>query len=469
MTLSVVDAAREEPDAIALRHAGASVSWAERAARALGAVAWLRARGIGGGRAEPSAPVALTAEATPAFVAWLDALLLLGVPALLVHPRLVEAERAALLARARPSLVVASDVEPPPAVRTPHDVPRALSPELPALIVTTSGSTGEPRGVVLSRRAIEASASASAAHLGWEADDRWLLAMPPAHVGGVSVLIRCLTGRRTAVLAPPAGGPRLPPAALARLLEDERITLASLVPSQLRLLLELEPRWAPVRALRAVLLGGAAAPPALLADARARGVPVLTTYGLTEAASQVTTERPGEAPLGPRGAGVPLPGVELRVVGGRILVRGPTLLSGHWPPDAASPLDGDGWLDTGDLGHLDAGGALHVTGRASERIVSGGENIHPAEVERALLEHHAVEEACAVGVPDEAWGERVVAVVTLRAGRQAAPEELCAFAATRLAGYKRPRRVIVTAALPRTTTGKVHRAAVRSALAPPLG
>jgi O-succinylbenzoic acid--CoA ligase len=223
-------------------------------------------------------------------------------------------------------------------------------------------------------------------------------------------------------------------------LQEEAITVASLVPTMLARMLDAGLSRPP--ALRAVLLGGAASDPALLARAAGAGVPVAQTYGLTEACSQVTTSEPGD----PGTAGWPLPGVDVALeADGEILVSGPTVAGG-------------GVLRTGDLGRFDERGRLIVMGRKSDMIVTGGENVAPAEVEAVLLSHPAVAEAGVFGRPDPQWGEMVSARVRLRAGDMATREELLAFCAARLAGFQVPKSLDVTdAPLPRTPSGKLLR------------
>jgi O-succinylbenzoic acid--CoA ligase len=194
--------------------------------------------------------------------------------------------------------------------------------------------------------------------------------------------------------------------------------------------------------LRCVLLGGGPIPPALLARARDAEVPVAGTYGMTEACSQIATR------------GWPLAGVELRVAGdGEVLVRGPNV--------AAGALADDGWLHTGDLGALSPDGRLAITGRKSDTIVTGGENVAPAEVEAVLLEHPAVADAGVFGRLDSEWGEALVAAVVLRDGVAVGTDELREFCAARLAGYKVPKRIELADALPRTESGKLLRRRLR--------
>jgi O-succinylbenzoic acid--CoA ligase len=217
--------------------------------------------------------------------------------------------------------------------------------------------------------------------------------------------------------------------------------------------------------LRVVLTGGGPLPAVVLARARAASVPVAPTYGLTEAASQVATGRPGVVPP----AAFPLPATEVRIAApdgagiGEILVRGPTVMTGYFEDAAATAAAlRDGWLHTGDLGRLDADGALSVVGRRTDLIVTGGENVYPVEVERVLAEHPNVAEVAVFGVPDDVWGERVVATIVPTRGALDGPA-LRAWAASRLAAFKIPRDVRVAAALPRTASGKIRRAALRAA------
>jgi O-succinylbenzoic acid--CoA ligase len=217
-------------------------------------------------------------------------------------------------------------------------------------------------------------------------------------------------------------------------------TLASLVPTMLSRMLDAGLAHPP--RLRAVLLGGAPSDPALLERARAAGVPVAQTYGLTEACSQVCTSAPGE----PETAGWPLPGIAVELApDGEILVSGPTVAGG-------------GTLRTGDLGRLDERGRLTIVGRKSDTIVSGGENVAPTEVEAVLLAHPAVQDAGVFARPDTEWGEAIAARVVLRAGADGiTPEELRAFCRERLAGFKVPKAVELADALPRTASGKLIR------------
>ena len=449
--LSVVRAALERPAGIAFASAEGTTTYARLARRVTAAMRELRSR------VDPRAQdalVALTPRPTEESIVPLLACIELGVPFVALHPRAPEAERRRLLERVRPTWIVPSD-EAFGASCAPEPGP-PIDPETPLAVLFTSGTSGTPKPVVLSRRAFLASADASAERLPIGPGDGWLLALPPAHVGGLSVVTRSLVARSTVVLA---GEGAFDPAAFARAI-DEGATLVSVVPTTLRRLLDLEPRYAPPPSLRVVLVGGAAAAPSLLAEALERGFPVRATYGLTEACSQVATQSRPDEP----GAGRPLQGTEVRIVDGQISVRSRTLLSGYWPLGSSpSPLDAEGFFATGDLGELDSGGCLHVHARRSDLVVTGGENVYPAEVEAALLAIPGVVGACVVGIDDRDLGQRVAAAVAL-ASAAVEPEGLRASLRAQLASFKLPRTIVVVDALPTLPGGKLDRLAVRRLL-----
>ena len=464
MMLSVAGAAAECPDEPALILDGRVIRFAELSVRVERVRSWLSAALVPELAAPP--PLAVVARADLPTLELVYAALELGIPLLLVHPRLTSPERQALLvaaqarALARPDWLGAELLGV--AGKATHP---AAGDERTLAVVYTSGSSGAPKGVELSRRAFLASARGSAANLGWHAGDRWLLSLPVAHIGGLSVVTRCLIARKALVLTQPERTPQgIELRSLVEIIERERVTLLSLVPTLLARLLELEPRWEPPAALRAILIGGAAAPPAVLRAAAQRRWPILTTYGLTEACSQVTTQPQGESGSGQPDSGRALPGVELRTLEGRIAVRGPTLLTRYYPSGQTPELL-DGWFITGDRGALDAEGRLVVLGRSSDVIITGGENVWPAEVEAALLECSGIRQAHVYGVPDPVWGQRVAAVVVApELDRRALAAEL----ATRLASFKRPRLLAVLDALPQTPSGKPDPAAIAAAAQPRL-
>ena len=346
-----------------------------------------------------------------------------------------------------PALAAALDGGPAVVPEVAPGVLAVLRPDEPlehddvALVVPTSGSSGEPKGVLLTAANLRASALATADRLGGHG--QWLLAIPPTHVGGLQVLVRSLLAGTTPVVLPP--GP-FEAAAFAE--ATERLTgrrrYVSLVPTQLRRLLA-DPTA--LRAYDAVLLGGAAAPAPLLERAREAGVRVVTTYGMSETSGGCVYD------------GVPLDGVRVHVDGGRVRLGGPVVARGYRlrPDLTAAAFDGDVFT-TSDLGRLD-GGALTVLGRADDVVVTGGENVAPLAVEAALERHPSVVEAAVTGVPDEEWGSRVVALVVLRGPLTLAQAR--DHVAASVPRSWAPRELREVEALPLLTSGKLDRAALR--------
>ena len=465
-SLSLLAAAREAPERPALFAQGTSYSFTELGLRAAALCARFCAIGVG-----PGSRVALVAKNRVETVLAIHALLEIGAAIIPVHPRLTPPEVTALLADGSSDLLLrdadldalleATSPPPPTADLRPPD-PSSLF-----AIVHTSGTTGRPKGAMLTRAAILASAAASAQNLGWNADDRWLACMPLCHIGGLSIVTRCLLARAPLILEP-----RFEPGSVLEAIRRDRATLLSVVPTMLQALLEAD-REDLLARLRAVLVGGAAAPSALLDECARRGVPALTTYGLTEACSQVSSQRPRDPITREPGSGKPLPGVELRIERdpsapssdiGRIQIRGPTRMRGYWPP--GGPRDGEplpaldpaAWFDTGDLGMLDDEGRLHVFARRTDLIVTGGENVYPAEVEQVLEAIPGVSRALVFGVPDDRWGQVVAAALVLDPARPASSEHLADELTRSLASHKRPRRLCSVDALPVAASGKLDRA-----------
>lgn len=457
-SLSVYDAARDAPERLALVSDGVTLTFAElaeRTGRRLAALAAAGALDAGGKR-----PVSFDAHPSLDVLETVLALLHAGTPFLPLHPRLTEPEKQLLEQRAGAVRVVPSQLAAP---SSSSDVPAWHEPERIAVLVPTSGSTGTPRLARLSHRALLAGAHASAAHLGVTEDDRTLLALPLGHVGGLMTFVRALVGRRTLVPFDPGTSllARLP--ALARALVEHRVTQLSLVPTLLDRLLAPEVGLVP-GSLRVVLVGGAACSPSLLARAHERGLPVLTTYGLTEACAQVATRRYAERyqppPAdSPAPVGVALPGVQLRIVDGVVELAGPTLFSGYAGDPASDPTGV--WFRTGDRGDLTPEGELVLRGRVSDVIITGGENVDPVEVEAALEALPGVAEACVLGLPDSTFGESI-SVLFVPQGPAVKPERLLAELAERVARYKLPRRWLAVPELPRLPSGKLDRQGARA-------
>ena len=464
MTLSVFEAAASAPQAEALVCDGVRLSFAALAERVHTRAQELSALGV---RAPDARPVALLVDGSLPMFEYLYALFALGVPVLPIHPRLTAPERQFLLDSGSAShFIDPSQAElTPPRTRAAWRAPTV--PDTQALaFVPSSGSTGTPKLVELSRGAFLALARADAERVAPLPTDRALLCLPLSHVGGLSVVTRSLAARRCCVaFRAGRGGLMASLSELAHALTSERISLLSLVPPVLSRLLREAPQLAAHAPLRAVLLGGQACSAELFCLAREHGVPVLTSYGLTETCSQVATlafPAPARAPLknGVVAVGFPLNGVELRIVNGLIEVRGPTLFSGY--VGQPTPFDADGFFNTGDRGELDPQLGLFVFGRASELIISGGENIDPSEVEHALLACAGVEAACVFGAPDAEFGERVAAAVEFSSGVSFDEPALFAALDQRLASFKQPRAWCQFEALPRLGSGKLDRVGIRA-------
>jgi len=338
----------------------------------------------------------------------------------------------------------------------------------PQLMVFTSGSTGDPKAVVLTMGNMLASATASGFRLGVDPDDRWLLTLALYHVGGLAPVLRSTLYGTAVVLR--SG---FDPGTVADDIERYDISVVSLVPTMLSEMLER--RGTLSDSLRAVLLGGAPAPKSLIERCRNYSIPVFPTYGMTETASQIATARPQQAFDRDGTVGRPLLWTELTLVDddgqpvesgqrGEIVVSGPTVTAGYYG-DVDANVDAfcEHGLRTGDVGYTDEQGYLYVLNRLDDRIISGGENIDPGEIVELLRSHPEVDEAAVVGIPDETWGERVAALVVPK--RETLSEESVeTFCRERLAGYKLPRLIAVTNALPRTASGTIKRPAVRDQL-----
>jgi o-succinylbenzoate---CoA ligase len=407
-------AARERPDAPAIN----GISYADLDAEAVRWADALGADGVG-----PGDQVATTLAGLD-FALLLHALPKLGAVIVPLNTRLTDAEREAVLDDAKPARIV--DAPPPDMPAPSASIRTDADPAATFARVYTSGTTGRPKPVELTYGNFHASALASAENLGVDPDDRWLCCMPLFHVGGMSILTRSAINQTEAVIH--AG---FDAQAVLHALEEERITLISLVATQLRRLLDAGLEAPPD--LRAALIGGGPVSAELVERAEAVGVPVMPTYGLTETCSQVWT-------------GQPLPGAEITTTAeGELLVRGPMVAPGS--------IASDGWLHTGDRGSIDEAGGLTVEGRIADTIVTGGENVAAAEVEEALLSHPRVRDAAVVGRPDPEWGQAVTAFVV----GDVADHDLLEHARARLAGYKLPKAIHHIEEIPRNAAGKVVR------------
>lgn len=352
---------------------------------------------------------------------------------------------------------------------SPGPVPETLDPDAPHTILFTSGTSGAPKGVVLTWRNQVASAEASASILPLTPTDRWLDCLPLFHVGGLNILYRCALTGAAVILHD-----RFDPDAVNHSFDHEGATIASLVATTLSR--TLNARTTPLPAsVRAVLVGGGPVPPDLVA----RCPQALPTYGMTETCSGVTLVAPGAPDADRATAGRPMKGVDLEIrdehgnrlppeTPGLIVVRGPMVTRGYLDDEATKRSIQEGWLMTSDFGLMDAEGRLTVLSRRTDLIVSGGENIYPAEVEAALRAHPNVQDAAVVGAPHPRWGQSPLAFVVAKTaladaepGRLRGEEELHGFLAERLARYKLPSGYHFVTELPLLSNGKIDRLALK--------
>jgi len=371
-------------------------------------------------------------------------------------------------------------LDTPDRAQNSSTLPRRIGLDEIHSIIYTSGTTGRPKGATLTYGNHWWSANASVLNLGLLPDDHWLASMPLFHVGGLAILIRC-----TIYGIPVTLHERFDPARVDYELSHGPITIVSLVPTMLERTLDAHESRGAIGfppSLRAILLGGGPAPEALLHRASRLHAPVLQTYGLTEAASQVTTLSPDDALHKIGSAGRPLFPTSIEIRGldeeregsnplppneiGEILVSGPTITLGYWGrPEETDTTIRDGWLHTGDLGYLDEEGYLYVVDRRSDLFISGGENVYPAEIEEVLRLHPAVKDAGVIGILDEEWGRVPLAFIcTDRTDDSELRAELRAHCEKHLARYKVPREFLFTAELPRNAAGKLSRSQLAAAI-----
>jgi o-succinylbenzoate---CoA ligase len=485
-------AAERRPGHTALVCARETLDYATLEARAVRRAQQLATKGL-----EPRGRVAILMENSVETVVMIHAAMAAGAVLVPLNTRLLASELRAPLEDAQPALLVADEdlvgrayeaAAGLPATRVlsvpelAASVPRTVEPVAEHLLdddctlLFTSGTSGRPKGVRLSYGNHRASARAAVQRLEISHDDRTLLCLPLHHVGGLAIVMRSAIFGTTVVLHE-----RFDAAAVTKSLLNERITQVSLVSTMLGRLLDQTPGLAAPPTLRCVLLGGGPAPDALLQRAWRAHLPIAPTYGLTEAASQVASVSATEARTRSVRSALPVADTEIRIAdsdgkalpagqAGEILVRGPQVMRGYLDPTASARALRDDWLHTGDIGVLDAEGRLSVLDRRTDLIVSGGENVYPAEVESVLLDHPDVREAAVIGQADREWGQRVCAFVVLEAGASLDAPALIAHCRTRLAGFKIPRRFERVDALPRTVTGKLQRQRLRDGLSMwPLG
>jgi O-succinylbenzoic acid--CoA ligase len=442
----------ERPSDPAILDGDRAWTWAELDRRADGIAAALIASADGAGDR-----VALAIGTTAAGVAAIHGVARAGLTAVLVNPRLTSREIAGLLDASGATVLAidgsVGDAIAPAGVEIVDiaaievtDVHSVRNDAASEFLVPTSGTTAHPKLARLPLDRLAASAIAWNAAL--PPATGWLLSLGSTHVAGLGIVVRAATAGVPVVIPR-----RIDPVGLLGAVDGARargveVSHVSLVAAQLAALLDATGDAPPPDGLRAAILGGGPIPESLRRRASAAGWPVVESYGMTETASGVAID------------GRPLPGVELRLADdGEILVRGPMVFAGYLDDAAATSaaIDADGWLRTGDLGRLDDAGRMAVAGRRDDLIIRGGENVSPAEVERALASHPGVADVAVAGIPDAALGEVVAAVIVPAAGADPTDDELRAHVRERLAGFKVPSRITRVRELPRTALGKVAR------------
>ncbi len=474
--------ADQRPEALALDTQEGQLTWSELDAQADRLAAHLLGAGL-----SPGATIATLVPDGPRAVLLLHAIARAGCTIAPLHPGWTEREHVEHLALVRPDLVVCDQqtedlaalvVQAPPLITLDEtsrsrampagdlpptsDRPPGTRPGTTHSLIATSGTSGRPRAAELRLEAHVAIAEATADRLKLSAEDRWLYTLSMAHVGGMATALRsAVTGAGLVHRGP------FDPTGFNELIDQDQVTHASLVPTMLHQALEARADRPAPDTLGCLLLGGAAAPRALLDRALELGFPVAVTYGQTETTSQIATAPPELVAKKPGTVGPPIDPVEVRIgepgpdTTGEILVRGPTLLAGY-RGRARAPIDADGWLHTEDLGRLDEDGHLWVTGRKDDRIVTGGATVDPTEVEAALLEHVDVRQAAVVGIEDPEWGQRVAAAVVLYEDAEVDGQALKEACRQRLASAKLPRAFAFVDELPTNANGKVDRHAVQA-------
>jgi fatty-acyl-CoA synthase len=462
---------RQDPAAVALCFADERITYgglAEAAGHAA-SVAW-HEWGV-----RPGDRVAWLGANHPAQIALLFGLAQIGAILLPLNFRLAPAEWRQLLAQCTPRHLV-HDVEwgesaaklaaecgiaahplQELAAGPLRPVPASPEPDAPVLLVFTSGTTGGPKAAVHTQSNLLANMRIAATVQGLQPQDSVLTVLPLFHVGGLCIqtLPALHAGARVILHA------RFHPGETLACIAKDRPTLTLQVPATMKALIE-HSQWeqADLSSLRAVWAGSSLLPQALVEAFHARGVPVCNVYGATETGPFSIALPPEHAVDHVGSCGWPAPGVEARAGqphgdASELLLRGPNVVRRYWPDLPA--CDAEGWFATGDLAQQDADGSWRIVGRAKDLIISGGENIHPAEIEQVLSSHPAVAECAAFALPDARWGEIVAVAVVARAGAKAGEEDLRSHLAARLARFKLPRRVFFLAELPKTALGKVQR------------
>ena len=453
----LADHARSRPDAILMRWAGTCNSAAELAAQAATDAAALHAQGFAAGGIAAIAGGA--GELLRALLACAQA----GIALAPLEPATAEARCPVLAALGggklrRATLPPTADAVPslPTAADSMTDAPPAADDDdALALVIATSGSEGTPKAVMLTHANLAAAARAANERLPLAPGDVWLGCLPLHHIGGVSIVHRCLQAGATLSLHERFDAP-----AVWQEIAAGAVSHVSLTPAMLARLLDVADGTPPPSTLRHALIGGAALSRPLFARARAAGWPLRPSWGMSESAAQAATRVEAIDDWHEGEAGPLLTGLAARVEpDGRLALRGPQIMRGYLNPELAPGVGlDDGWFVTSDLGRIDADGSITVLGRADDMLVSGGVNVHPLEVEGRLAACPGVEDLAVTALPDPVWGDLLVALYVGPASADALRE----FGRQHLASAQRPRRLLRVDRLPRNAMGKIERAALRA-------
>jgi fatty-acyl-CoA synthase len=478
--------AQMSPAKCALRFEGEEIGYAALWERIEAATCHLLSRGV-----EPGDRVAYLGLNHPDYIAMLMALARIGAVSVPLNFRLAAAELAHVLTHAEASLLFtdasmaklanqaatlaegvpvadAGELRAPPAA---HAKDLVGSDDSDVLIVYTSGTTGKPKGAVHTQANLLWNIASATAAQDLTSNDHMLSVLPIFHVGGLCILtLPVLAAGGTVTLHP-----RFEPGAWLRDVRQLKPTVSLLVPATIKAIFD-HPDWpgADLSCLRFLNTGSSVIPLAMIEAFHARGVPVSQVYGATETGPVSIVLRPQDGMAHPGSAGKAALHVEVRLTNrdgapvapgavGEIRIKGRNVMRGYWK-DAHNPAFVDGWFATGDLARQDEAGYYYVVGRSKDMIISGGENIYPAELENLLADCPLIAEAAVVGAPDEKWGEVAVAAVVLKPGARMDAASVLALFEGRLARYKHPRRVLFVETLPKTALGKVQKPELKSLL-----
>jgi fatty-acyl-CoA synthase len=472
--------AAERAEAPALRYRGKTVSYARLARRTERTAARLaHAWGVQAGD-------------RVAYLGWnhvdqitlLFALARLGAVLAPLNTRLATPEWSAIVRDCSPCLLLHDDAfaQPATALAAQHgvaahsieelcaspvdsDAPERAAGSAPVLLVYTSGTTGTARGALHTQANLLANMAIASESIALVATDLIATVLPLFHVGGLCIQTLPALYAGAQVLLQP----RFDAAAWLQCVEQERPTLSLMVPATMKAVTE-HPQWqhTDLSSLRALWAGSSILPRALVEAFHARGVPLCNVYGATETGPFSIALPPAHARTHVGSCGWPASGVECLLASpnadgvGELWIRAPNVARRYWPDVPA--VDAEGWFHTGDLALCAADGSYSVVGRAKDMVISGGENIYPAEIENLLSAHPSVQECAVLGLPDAQWGEVVAAAVVLHSGATWQPQALQDFLSPQLARYKLPRRFMQCTELPKTALGKVQRAVLQARL-----